>query len=161
MLSKKIFIFSAFLLAFTFIQPVFAYKTIDSAGGMLTEVTKPTGISTNDLQTSTGNLIKSALALVGTVFLGLMIYGGFMWMTARGSEDQITKGKETIIAALIGIGVILGAFAITSFVTNRIVTKPQSSGNACSDRYATCLESCQNEDQACFDDCDNRLAACS
>lgn len=104
-----------------FIQPVFAYKTIDASGKALNSTVEPTGLSTDDLQTTTGNLIKGALTAVGTVFFGLMVYGGYLWMTARGEEDQITRSKETIIAAIIGLAVILAAYAATNFVTTNLI----------------------------------------
>lgn len=110
------------VVSFLLIQPVFAYKTIDSAGVELTKTTAPTGLSTANIQTTTGTLIKGALTLVGTVFFALMFYGGFTWMTARGEEDKITKAKETIVAAAIGIAIILAAYAITNFVTTNLIT---------------------------------------
>ncbi len=115
------FIFIFFFFSLLFIQPVFAYKTIDSSGKALNGTVEPTGLSTNDIQTTTGTLIKGALTVVGTVFFGLMVYGGFLWMTARGEEDQITRSKETIIAAIIGLAVILAAYAATNFVTNNLI----------------------------------------
>lgn len=66
----------------------------------------------------TGNVISSALSLVGVVFFILIVYGGFVWMTAQGKEDQVTKGKETVIAAIIGMIIIIAAYAITTFVFN-------------------------------------------
>lgn len=124
-IQKKI---STFLLLITssifFLSPVYAYKTIDSAQKQLTGVATPAGVSKDSLQTSTAKIIKGSLTIVGTIFLGLMIYGGFLWMTARGEESQITKGKDTITAALIGIVVILSAYAITNVVQNRLIDNP-------------------------------------
>ena len=38
-----------------------------------------------DLETATGRIINAALTLVGIIFLLLMVYGGYLWMTARGN----------------------------------------------------------------------------
>lgn len=123
MTQKKIFFCFLILLSFLFVSPTLAYKTISAAPDNLGSTVLPTGISKTELPTAAGNFIRVALTLVGTVFLALMIYGGFTWMTAQGAEDKITKAKETIIAASIGIAVILAAFAITTFITDRLVTQ--------------------------------------
>jgi len=70
----------------------------------------------SDVQTLIGNVIGTALSLISVVFFALMLYGGFMWMTARGNTDQTRKAMDTIIAAVIGITVVLGAYALTRFV---------------------------------------------
>ncbi len=63
-----------------------------------------------------GSVIGVVLSFVGVLFLILMIYGGLLWMTARGNEQQITKAKDLIIAAIIGIVIVMSAYAITAFV---------------------------------------------
>ncbi|MEK7084601.1 MAG: hypothetical protein AAB932_05185, partial [Patescibacteria group bacterium] len=50
------------------------------------------------------------------LFFGIMIYGGFLWMTAHGKEDQTKKALEAITAAIIGIIIVVSAYAITRFV---------------------------------------------
>lgn len=60
--------------------------------------------------------IKSFLSLLGLVFLVLILYAGYSWMTARGDEQQVTKAKDTIQRAAIGLAVVLAAYAITYFV---------------------------------------------
>ncbi len=61
-------------------------------------------------------IINIILSLLGVVFLGLMIYGGIVWMTAQGNEDKVKKAKELITEAVIGLIIVLAAYAITYFV---------------------------------------------
>jgi hypothetical protein len=68
-----------------------------------------------------GTLVQTILGLAGVLFLVLAVYGGYIWMIARGNEQEVEKAKETIKAAVIGIAVVLGAYAITAFVINRLV----------------------------------------
>ncbi len=146
----------------------FAYKTIDASTNFLGNAVKPTGLSTDNIQTSTGRFIQAALLLVGTVFLGLMIYGGFTWMTARGEEDKITKAKETIIAASIGIAIILGAYAATTFITENLISRTSGGpGQACGDSLTSCLANCSNSAgpndaarAACQQACDSSFNYC-
>jgi len=63
-----------------------------------------------------GNVIGTALSLIAVLFFGLMIFGGFLWMTAHGKEEQETKARDLIIAAVIGVIIVLASYAITKFV---------------------------------------------
>jgi len=65
-------------------------------------------------------LISLILSFVGVVFLILIIYGGITWMTASGNDKQVEKAKNIISRAAIGLTVVILAYAITSFVINRI-----------------------------------------
>lgn len=82
------------------------YKTDDS-------------VTTNSI---VGTIITTALSLLGVIFLVLMIYGGFLWMTARGDEAQVTKAKDLMQAAIIGLVVVISAYAISYFVISTLST---------------------------------------
>lgn len=98
-----------------------ARKQITDAPQLLNQSTQRTGISRSDIVTTVGTLIQGVLGAVGLVFFLLMFYGGFLWLTARGEENQIATAKKTITSALIGIIVLLASYAITAFVTGRLV----------------------------------------
>ena len=68
-------------------------------------------------------IIQAVLAFLGVVFLILMIYGGYMWMTARGNEEQVNKASKTIVAAIVGLIIILSAYAISFFVIKALEEK--------------------------------------
>ena len=68
------------------------------------------------LTTSLNNIINIILSLLGIVFIILMIYGGVTYMLARGNEDQTKKAKSLITQAIIGLFIVLAAYAITYFV---------------------------------------------
>lgn len=82
-----------------------------------------TGIMTS-IPTAIGRIIGVALSFVGALFLLLMIYGGFTWMMARGNEAEVTKAKDLITAAVIGLVIVLAAYAITAFVGEQLTTTP-------------------------------------
>lgn len=67
-----------------------------------------------------GSLVGTALSLIGVVFFILMIYGGLMWMTARGNEENTKKAFGTITAAVIGLLLVLASYAITRFVFSSV-----------------------------------------
>jgi len=65
-----------------------------------------------------GTIIFTLLSLLGIFFLGLTIYGGFRWMFARGNEDEVTKGKNIIKNAVIGLIIVSGSYAIWLTIAN-------------------------------------------
>ena len=81
---------------------------------------KAAKVNTSAPETIIGNIIKSALQFVGILFFLLMLYAGFLWMTARGNEKSVEKAKEIIIAAVIGLVIITAAYAITSAVIGSV-----------------------------------------
>ncbi|OGF26551.1 hypothetical protein A2477_00230 [Candidatus Falkowbacteria bacterium RIFOXYC2_FULL_47_12] len=76
-------------------------------------------------QNSVGNVvaivINAVLALVGMIFLIEVFYGGYLWMTAQGNDEQVTKAKELIRQAVIGVIVIVAAYAIVYFVLSNLL----------------------------------------
>lgn len=74
-----------------------------------------------DLETIVGNIIQVFLGLLGVIFMALALYGGYLWMTARGNEQMVDKAKDTIKNAVIGLAIILAAYAITQFVISALI----------------------------------------
>jgi len=64
--------------------------------------------------------IQFVLAFLGVVAVVVIIIGGFMWMTAGGDTEKVGKAKKTLIQGLIGLIIILLAYAIASFVVKLI-----------------------------------------
>ena len=69
-----------------------------------------------------GSIIQVVLGFVGTLFLILIIWSGFQWMTAGGNTETITKAKQRIVNATIGLVIVLAAYSITWFITTEILT---------------------------------------
>lgn len=61
-------------------------------------------------------LITAFLSLLGVIFIILIILAGYNWMTAGGEEEKVRKAKDMIKRALIGLFIIIAAYAITVFV---------------------------------------------
>ena len=69
-----------------------------------------------ELPNMIANIIQAFLGLLGIIFLVLIIYAGYNWMTAAGEEEKVTKAKETLTRAVIGLIIIVAAYSITYFV---------------------------------------------
>ncbi len=68
-----------------------------------------------------GRVIRTIMSILGIIFVVLMVYAGFKWMTARGEEEPIKEAKDTIRAAIIGLILVFLAYAITGFVIDAVV----------------------------------------
>lgn len=113
-----------FCLVFVLILPyfVFAQAPIDKLkiiqpGSGYAEI--QTG--QNEMIFNIGKIIKVFLSLLGVIFLILMLYAGYNWMTASGDEAKVSKAKDTITRAIIGLIITVGAYGISSFVINRLL----------------------------------------
>lgn len=62
-------------------------------------------------------IVNGTLALLGAIFFGLMVYAGYLWMTSRDESEQVDKAKETMRRAVIGLIIVLAAYAISKFIT--------------------------------------------
>jgi hypothetical protein len=69
------------------------------------------------------NIINVALTLLGIVSVVIILIAGFKWMTAGGNEDQVAEAKKRITQGVIGLAVILSAYAIANFVISNLVTE--------------------------------------
>lgn len=93
---------------------------LKNAQGFLNKAGANAGTGDATVESIVGGAINTALSLVGLIFLVLMVYAGYLWMTARGEESQIDKAKSIIRSAIIGIVVVMSAYAITFLVTTRL-----------------------------------------
>lgn len=67
-----------------------------------------------------GKIINYIMGIVGSLALVMFIYGGLTWMISGGNTEQVTKGKQIIIWATLGIAIIFTAYALVKFVISAI-----------------------------------------
>ncbi len=79
-----------------------------------------TGSNAPTIENKIGTIIQATLSFLGVIFFLLMIYGGFLWMTAKGNEQQVDKAKNLITAAIIGLIIVVAAYAISYFVISSL-----------------------------------------
>jgi len=113
---KKIFIVLS--LAFLLCLPVVV--SADTFGsGLLNRSVKGVGLESN-LETGVARVISTVTVVVGTIFLLLTVAAGVIWMTASGEEKKVETAKNILKAAVIGLVIVVCAYTITFFVTNRL-----------------------------------------
>lgn len=74
-----------------------------------------------NIYTIAGNIINVILGFLGIVLLGYMIYAGFLWMTSGGESEKAKEARTMIANAIIGLIIIVAAFAISNFVLGSLV----------------------------------------
>lgn len=98
-----------------FLAPTFANAQADDTFG-LGELNSELDLGKASLQTTVANLINVALGLLGVVAVVIILAGGFKWMTAGGADDKIEEARKLIFSGIVGLAIILSAWAITKFV---------------------------------------------
>ncbi|OIP79285.1 MAG: hypothetical protein AUK20_02285 [Parcubacteria group bacterium CG2_30_45_37] len=121
LLSKKyskIFLVAVFLLLATvFLFHVTLAAEVDTG---LTYA-EGTGLSASqDIRVTIAKIIRIVIGFLGIVAVGLIMYAGWIWMTSEGSEEKIEQAKKILTNAVIGLIIILSAFAIVSFIINSL-----------------------------------------
>lgn len=84
------------------------------------------GLGNTDVRVTIANIIKAALSFLGIVAVCFVLYGGVKWMTAGGNTENAKEAQKIMISALIGLAIILSAWAITSFVVTQLVGATQA-----------------------------------
>ena len=65
-------------------------------------------------------IINYLLTFLAVLFLLGLIYAGYLWMTAKGNEEQITKAKKITREVLIGLIIVFLARIITELILTYI-----------------------------------------
>lgn len=94
---------------------------LDGASKTLGDVNKTGNAgSTSSLPTLIGGLISVLLGSLGIVFVVFIIQAGILYMTAGGDTEKVKKAKQLIMQAVIGLIIVVSAYAISSFVIDQI-----------------------------------------
>lgn len=101
------------------ILPTLAQKDYGlSATGRAAEFTQ--SAETTDLNKVIGKIITGLLSLLAIVFFLLAFYAGLRWLTARGEKEYIDRAKGALEGAIIGLVIVLSAYAIVRFILSRV-----------------------------------------
>ena len=90
----------------------------DAFGSPLQQIGKAAGYKTEgtSLEQKIGNALNILFALLGVLFIVLIIYSGFLWLTASGNETKVKRAKDNLYQSIIGLIIIIGAYAISRFI---------------------------------------------
>lgn len=80
------------------------------------------GLSAGDLPTTVASLIRVILGVLGIVAVVIILIGGFKWMTSGGNDDKVKSARKVMTSGIIGLVIVLSAFAIAQFVLSSVIT---------------------------------------
>ncbi|MEA3272762.1 MAG: pilin, partial [Patescibacteria group bacterium] len=87
----------------------------------INELAEPLGLGTRDVRDTIASIINVALGLLGIIAVVIVIYAGFLWMTAGGNDDQIKTAKGWMTGGIIGLVIVLSAYAIARFIVGSLL----------------------------------------
>ena len=93
-------------------------------GGDTVSLPNPLGTNaaSKSPQVLLGKIINSVLGIIGSLALVMFIYGGATWMLSAGNQEKVTKGKQILIWATLGLVIIFTAYALVKFVLTTVTT---------------------------------------
>ncbi|MFA5359760.1 MAG: Ig-like domain-containing protein [Patescibacteria group bacterium] len=122
---KKIIIFlSLVIVVFAVVHFALAADLnvgLDNAAG--------TGLGDTDPRIIAARIIRIFLGFLGIIAVSLVMYAGWMYMTAEGDSEKVEKAKKILVGALIGLVICLASFAIASFILNSLLDATGASNN--------------------------------
>ncbi|MFA6466454.1 MAG: hypothetical protein WCV71_01185 [Patescibacteria group bacterium] len=80
-------------------------------------------LGTRDLRSTIAGVINIVLGFLGVLTTVIILFGGFKWMTSYGDSSKVDEAKKMIGAGVIGLVIVLTAYAISRFVLVNIANK--------------------------------------
>ncbi len=82
-------------------------------------------LGSGDVRSTAARIINVALGFLGIIAVVIVLIGGFQYMISGGNDTKTAEARQLIFAGIIGLAIILSAWAITSFVISRLVSATQ------------------------------------
>lgn len=117
-------LFTTCLVFVSLVKPVSAFtcpdKTIREGESVsaLSECNVEKTEGDKSLMSNVSMLINVFASVMGFLAVGMIIYGGFMLLTAQGDPAKIKRGKDVVTYSIIGVILVMLAYAIVNFVMN-------------------------------------------
>ncbi|MFA6417376.1 MAG: hypothetical protein HY931_03680 [Candidatus Falkowbacteria bacterium] len=104
------------------VLPVFALQANAQADFGINAVNNGlnNALAGGDPREMVGRIINVALGFLGVIAVVIILMGGFKWMTAAGNEDKVAEAKKLLGAGVIGLAIVLAAWAVATFIINSI-----------------------------------------
>lgn len=116
LMNKKLI---AIVLSFAFLlMPLAVFAGLDTGINEAADI----GLGNADVKDIVNNIITLLLGFLGLIAVIIILIGGFMWMTAGGNEEKVGKGRKYIINGIIGLVIVLAAYAIAAWVISSLQT---------------------------------------
>lgn len=65
------------------------------------------------------NIIEIGMQVAGYIAIGFLIWGGIQYIKSQGEPSNLTQAKNTILNAVVGLGLVLASVGIVNFIASR------------------------------------------
>lgn len=83
-------------------------------------------LGNTDVRSTAGRLINVALGFLGIISVVIVLIGGFKYMVSGGSTEKTDEARKYIISGIIGLAIILSAWAITTYIISGLLKATSS-----------------------------------
>jgi cysteine-rich repeat protein len=108
------------------VQPIYAQDAVDN----LDSVGEQSGLGNEDIRLVIARFIRIGLSFLGVIAVCVVLYGGFVWMTAGGDPEKVDRAKRILINGGIGLVIILMSWSITTFIMTSILGAVNGTGGS-------------------------------
>lgn len=116
-LMKKIVGIGTGILSSLAFAPYAFAETLDPCGDKAGDIAKQLcNLGFNDFGTLLSRIITIVLIIAIIIALFFLIYGGIKWILSGGDKTAVEAARNHIVAAIVGIVIVLLAFFIMQFV---------------------------------------------
>jgi len=80
-------------------------------------------LGTRPLRETVSGVVNIVLGFLGILATLIILLGGFKWMTSQGNSDKVDEAKKMIGAGVVGLVIVLVAYAVARFVLASIANE--------------------------------------
>jgi hypothetical protein len=114
-MKKLLFLLTLLLVVLPCLSMALPVKAIDFGLNTANEIGLPGGASDDPKQLAV-TIVQYLMTFLGIIAVVVILWGGFQWLTAGGNESRVESAKKTIIAGIIGLIIVIAAYAIVTLV---------------------------------------------
>ena len=113
---------TALAISVAMLLPVAAFAQLNASDLGVDAVGNTVKLGQGDVRETAGRIINVSLSFLGIIAVAIVLYGGFQYMISGGEEEKTKKARGWITAGIIGLAIILSAWAITTFVIGQLLS---------------------------------------
>lgn len=86
------------------------------------------GFTNVDPRVIVARIIQVFLGLLATIALGIVLYGGFLWMFSSGDSTKLSRARLLLVQGAVGLAIILSSVTIVTFILNALIDATGANG---------------------------------
>lgn len=122
---KKFALLASILLSFFIVATVWADPPPSNSADPVLVLKSEAEKTLNQLPSTNpqeviGQVVKLLMAFMGAIMFMLVVYAGFIWMTAQGNGDKIEQAKNIILWSGLGVAAMLSSYIVVQFIFTQL-----------------------------------------